>query len=327
MNLARFVTERRDAWQELDDLVHRAGRRRTERLGAESVRRLGDLYRATAADLALARRAFPADPLVPALEQRVGRARHLVYKSPTRRGSVREFVRRGYWRGVLERPVPLLIAIVILVGSVSISSVWAHRDPGAAAGLAPGAYDAVTQPRPEGSDLGLSRSERTAFAAEIFTNNIRVTLLALAAGVLFGVGSALVLLFNGVQLGVVAGLAVGSGNGDVFFTLVTPHGLLELSCIVVAVTAGMRLGWALVEPGRRTRGDAMRAEAHKTAALVVGTAPWLVLAGLVEGYVTPSGLSLDAAIAIGVALAALYWTLVLWLGRPERVTPESDSLL
>ena len=72
--------------------------------------------------------------------------------------------------------------------------------------------------------------------------------------------------------------------------------MLELSCIVVAAAAGMRLGWSFVEPGRLTGGQALRREAHKTAAIVAGTAPWLVLAGLVEGFITPSGLSLAEAL-------------------------------
>jgi uncharacterized membrane protein SpoIIM required for sporulation len=321
VNLARFVSERRPGWEELDRLVTQAGRR-TEKLGPHGVRRLGDLYRATAADLAVARRAFPGDPLVVALEQRVGRARYLVYGAHTRRTSVVQFFRRGYWQAIRERPVPLLIAIVLLVGSVAISGVWADRDPGAASQLAPSAYRGVTQPRPHGSDLQLSRSERTAMSSEIFTNNIRVTLLVLAAGIAFGVGSALVLLFNGILLGVVGGLAIGSGNGEIFVTLVAGHGMLELSCIVVAAAAGMRLGWSFVEPGRLTRGQALRREAHRTAAIVAGTAPWLVLAGLVEGFVTPSGLSLGQALAIGAALGVTYWTLVLVLGRP---TPGSGS--
>jgi hypothetical protein len=106
MNLARFVNDRRAGWEELDSLVTQAGRR-TEKLGPVGVRRLGDLYRATAADLATARRAFPGDPLGAALEQRVGRARYLVYGAHTRRASVLEFFKRGYWQTVRERRADL----------------------------------------------------------------------------------------------------------------------------------------------------------------------------------------------------------------------------
>ncbi len=317
MNLDRFVDERITSWRELEQLV-KAAKGHGEKLPASDVLELGRLYRATAADLALARRAFPGDPTVLALEQRVGAARHLVYRAPTRRDSVLAFFRRGYWQSVRERPVPLILAAALLFGSAGIAGAWAYRDPGSAGTLAPGAYQAVTQPRPHGSNLELPASTRSAFASQIFTNNIRVTFLAYAAGIFLGLGSALVLLFNGLQLGVVGGLAVGSGNGSVFFELVTAHGLLELSCIVVAGAAGMRLGWAFVEPGRDTRTHSMIQEARRTMAIVLGTAPWLVVAGLVEGFITPSGLSVPEALAIGATLAAIYWTLVFVLGRPSR---------
>jgi uncharacterized membrane protein SpoIIM required for sporulation len=259
------------------------------------------------------------------LEQRVGLARHLVYDAPTRRDSVRAFITRDYWRAVRERRLQLAIAAALLFGSCALSGVWADRDPGAAAGLAPGgAYQSVTQPRPHGSDLRLPAGERTALAGEIFTNNIRVTLLAFAAGIAAGVGTALLLVWNGVILGIVGGLAVGSGNGRVFFELVTAHGLLELSCIVVAGAAGMRMGWALIEPGSRKRADALSIEAREAIAIVLGTAPWLVLAGLIEGFLTPAGLGLPAVLGIGIAAAAAYWTLVIVLGR-ARPEPEPST--
>jgi uncharacterized membrane protein SpoIIM required for sporulation len=323
VNLDRFLNERGGSWDELDSLIAAAGRR-PDRLGATGVRRLGELYRATAADLSLARRRWPSESVTRRLEQRVGLARHLVYDAPTRRDSVLAFVKRDYWRAVRERRLQLAIAAALLFGSSALSGVWADRDPGAAAGLAPGAYQSVTEPRPHGSDLRLPAGERTALAGEIFTNNIRVTLLAFAAGLAAGVGTALLLIWNGVLLGVVGGLAVGSGNGRVFFELVTAHGVLELSCIVVAGAAGMRMGWALIEPGRRTRAAALGVEAREAIAVVLGTAPWLVLAGLIEGFLTPAGLGLPATLTIGIAAAAAYWTLVLVLGR-ARPEPEPST--
>jgi uncharacterized membrane protein SpoIIM required for sporulation len=320
VNLEGFSRERGPAWSDLDALVDTAGRR-PERLGAANVRRLGELYRAAAADLSLARTRWPGDPVTLQLEQRVGRARHLVYDAPTRRDSLRSFVARDYWRAVRELRLQLAIAAVLLFGACGLSGVWADRDPAAAAGVVPGAYQSVTHRRPHGADLRLSRDERTGIAGEIFTNNIRVTLLAFAAGVTAGVGTALLLIANGVMLGVVGGLAVGSGNGRVFFELVTAHGVLELSCIVVASAAGLRMGWALVEPGPIKRTTALGRRARQAIKVVLGTAPWLVVAGLIEGFLTPAGLGLPAVLAIGIGAAGAYWSLVLALGR-ERATAE-----
>ena len=317
MNLDAFVRARSEGWSSLEALV-RTAKRRPESLGPEGVLRLGSLYRAAAADLALARRAFPGDPVVERLERIVAPARALVYSTPSRRLALRHFVTHGYWRLVAERKVPLVLATVLLFGPAFLAGAWALDDPGAASGLVPAEYQTVTEPRTEGQDLGHTVEEEAAFSSQIMTNNIRVSLLAFAAGILAGLGTAGVLVLNGVLFGTVTGLSIGAGNAAPFFELVSAHGVLELSCIVVAGAAGLRLGWSLVEPGRASRGDALRREAVPALALVLGTAPWLVVAGIVEGFVTGSGTGLVGALAVGFALGVIYWTLVVVLGRAAR---------
>jgi uncharacterized membrane protein SpoIIM required for sporulation len=314
MNLDRFLNERSDAWTELAGLVS-AARRKPERLGPVRIRALGNLYRAASADLAIARRNWPGDPVVTRLETLVGSARHLVYDSPVRSQSLTDFIVRGYWRRVLERPVPLIIAAVLLLGSGALSASWARSDPAGAATVAPESARAVTQPRQQGESLGLSVEAKAAFSSFIFTNNIRVSLLALAGGVLLGIGTAIVLLYNGFVLGAITGLAIGAGNAAPFFELTSGHGVLELSCIIVTAAAGLRLGWSIVEPGAATRVDSLVAEGRRATEMVLGTIPWLVLAGLVEGFVTPSGLGLAAMLTVGFLLGTIYWSLVLVRGR------------
>jgi uncharacterized membrane protein SpoIIM required for sporulation len=321
MTLEHFLHIRSESWRELDDLTRRAGRR-AGRLGGDGVLRLGELYRAAAADLALARRRWPGDPVVARLEDLVGRARHLVYAAPRRRFSGLRFLATDYWRLVAERPLLLGVSALLLFAPAVLAGGWALDDPGAAGGLVPDEYRSVTEPRTT-TDLGFSPSEEAGFAAEIFTNNIRVTFVAFAGGMTAGLLTASVLLFNGVLLGTVAGLAWGAGNGEPFVELVAAHGILELSCIVVAGAAGLRLGWAIVAPGRLQRGTALQREAKRAVLIALGTAPWLVLAGLVEGFLTPSGLGLVPALAIGLALGATYWALIAWRGIRRPV----DELL
>jgi uncharacterized membrane protein SpoIIM required for sporulation len=323
MTVDRFSAARAQRWSRLDELVTRA-KRRPERLGADDVRRLGSLYRSAAADLAIARRRFPSDPVVPRLESLVGRARHLVYDAPSSRGSVRAFVATEYWRAVRERPALLAVAAALLVVPAVLCTVWALHDPGGAAGLVPGQFRAVTERRPGGS-LGLSGDAKTALSTQIFTNNIRVAFLAFAGGAAVGIATAGVVILNGVMLGTVLGLAFGSGNGHRFVELVVAHGVLELSCIAVAAAAGLRMAWAIVDPGARRRGSALRDEAARAVMIAVGTAAWLVVAGIVEGFVTPAGLGLGVNAVIGVALGALYWTLVIVRGRPVRTGPVASA--
>ena len=323
MTLDHFLRDRTATWQELEELVRAAGRR-PHRLSGERILRLGALYRSAAADLALARRRWPGDPVVTRLEELVGRARHLVYAAPRRGFSPLRFVAGGYWRLVAERPLMLGIAAALVFAPAVLSAGWAARDPGAAGGLVPAQYRAVGEPRTRGTDLGLAPDEEAGVSAQIFTNNIRVAFLAFAGGLTGGLLTAALLVFNGVLLGTVAGLAWGAGNARPFTELVTAHGVLELSCIVVSGAAGLRLGWAIVAPpGRLPRGTALRLEARRAVLIALGTAPWLVVAGLVEGFLTPSGLGLGHAIGIGATLGVVYWVLMLWRGflSPSRDEP------
>ena len=317
MNLDRFVRERSPAWTEVETLLS-AARGRGESLGPAGVRRLGALYRAAAADLAFARRVFPGDPVVARLEHLVGGARGLVYAAPERRTSFVRFLARGYWELVAARPWPLAVAATLLLAPALLAGAWALDDAGAASGLISEEYRAVAEPRPRDTDLGIPADERAAFSSRIFTNNIQVSFLAFAGGIAAGLVTALVVAYNGVLLGVVTGLSFGAGNGRPFVELVVPHGVLELSCIVVTAAAGLRIGWALVEPGHSTRVDALVAEARRGVLIVLGTMPWLVLAGIVEGFVTGSGLSLAATVTVGVGLAVAFWVLVVALGRGSR---------
>src|SRR5262249_9024703 len=156
------------------------------RLGPDGVRRLGACYRATTADLALARRRFPGDPVVARLEQLTQRGRVAVYHSRPRGQTVREFFSHGYWRRIRERPGVLLCSSALLVLPTVLAGYWAWRDPGPASGLAPSQYQSVTEPR-SSTNLHESADEQSGIAAEIFTNNIRVTFLAFAGGIPVGV--------------------------------------------------------------------------------------------------------------------------------------------
>lgn len=314
-NLDEFVSQRSPTWIELEQLLERAGSH-PSRLGADGVRRLGTCYRASAADLAHARRRFPGDAVVVRLEQLVPRGRQCVYNAPASRRSLWEFFSTTYWRRVRERRLILAISFLCLAVPTLLGGYWAWRDPGPASGLVSSQYQSVTQPRAPGQSLGESVDQESALAGEIFTNNIRVTFVAFAGGLLLGLGTLWVLLQNGVLLGVVGGLAIGSGNGRPFFELVTAHGVLELSCIIVSGAAGLRLGWAIIDPGTRPRGEALREEARAAIEIVLGTAPWLVVAGLVEGFLTPAGTGLPTVLAVGLSLGAIYWGLVMWRGGP-----------
>ena len=313
MKLDAFIRDREDAWSELERLVSRA-RRKPERLGPEGVRRLGTLYRAAAADLALGRRRFRGDPVIARLELLVGRARHLVYDAPTRRRSLFRFFRRDYWRLVAERPAFLLAALALTFAPAFLAGTWARHDPPAAIGLVPEEFRPAVETRKPWH--AMPADQQAEFTTFIFTNNIRVAFFAFAGGMTVGIATVLLLVYNGLILGAVGGLMTGAGNATGFIELVTAHGVLELSCIVVAGAAGLRIAWAIVDPGTRTRRESVTTAARAAVGIALGTAPWLVVAGIFEGFRAPlAALGVPAVMAIGFTLATLYWTLVLTVGR------------
>lgn len=326
MTLERFLGEREAGWRELARLLAEADGR-PERLAPERLRALGAGYRAVAADLAFARRAFPRDPVVRRLEALALAGRQAVYADAPGRRSPWHFLTTGYYVRVLERPLALAVAAAFLVLPLLLGGLWALDDPAAAIGIVPGEFQGAAEPG-SGSGAGsLSPGEQAALSTQIFTNNIQVTFLAVAGGMTAGLGTAAVTLYNGGFVGVLGGLSIGAGPdvSERFFSLVVPHGVLELSLIVVAAGAGLRLGWALIAPGTLTRAQSLRAEAVPALEVVLGTVPWLVACGLVEGFVTGSAPGLGFALFVGIGLGVLYWTLVLWRGKSGRRGRSSYS--
>ncbi|MFZ0341343.1 MAG: stage II sporulation protein M [Gaiellaceae bacterium] len=323
MRLDRFLGARSPDWHELELLLREAGRH-PERLGPERVLRLGSLYRAAAADLARLRRQAPRSPETARLETLVRQGRQAVYDVRTRRRSVVRFFVTDYWRLIVERRRFLLVAFVLLFGSAGLAALWGVHDPAAATGVVPAEFRPALQPGHPWHDL--TPSQQSAFTTQVFTNNIQVTLVAFAGGITGGIATAGALLYNGLLLGVIGGLMGQAGNGVGFVDLVTAHGVLELSCILVGGAAGLSLGWSIVSPGLRTRRVSLQREAVEALLLVLGTAPWLVIAGIVEGNrANLAEAGLGAVIGTGVGLGCVFWGLVLWRGRVRSSSKDEPA--
>ena len=164
------------------------------------------------------------------------------------------------------------------------------------------------------------------FALRVWTNNALVAALCLAAGV-YLVPVVLALAFNLLNIGLEGGVMIGNGRSDVFFGLILPHGMLELTAVFVAAGTGLRVGWSWIAPGPdRTRGRAL-AEAARPAMLVaLGLVGVLAISGLIEAFVTPSGLPTSMRIAIGVLAWLGFLAYVLVLGGRARQELRSADL-
>ncbi|MFP3914585.1 MAG: stage II sporulation protein M [Actinomycetota bacterium] len=317
--LSSFVEERQPRWDEFGMLLAEAGRR-PERLSGSQIRRLAALYRATAADLVAARRLHPHSPAVDRLEELVRRGQGMIYERTSRRGNLIDFFADRYWTMLWERRRPLALAAVLLLLPGVVMGMWAVSAPQVVAGLVPPQFLWVTEA--DTTAQGLGAVGLAGFSTFVLVNNIRVAFTALVAGITWGIGTALLIGYNGLLFGGLTGLAGEAGNLRLLGEATLAHGILELSCIVVAGGAGLSLGRATLRPGHLKRREAMAREARHSLQIAAGTAPWLVLAGLVEGYASRVGLSLLPTAAIGLVLGGLFWGLWLWRGAQAQSRPR-----
>ena len=189
---------------------------------------------------------------------------------------------------------------------------WVASDPQAQAAVAsPAQVKALVQ-----NDFASYYSEYAAgsFAAKVWTNNAWVAALCIALGVL-GIPVLLLLWTNILNVAVIGALMIDHGRGSLFFGLILPHGILELTAVFVAAGVGLRLFWSWVEPGQLSRSQSLAHEGRTAGTVALGLVAVLLVSGLIEGFVTPSPLPTWARISIGGLAEALFLTYVFTLGR------------
>ena len=159
-------------------------------------------------------------------------------------------------------------------------------------------------------------------ASSIIANNVMVTYGVFVLGITAGVGTILLLLFNGVAIGGFAGLYASTGAGAQLLSFVAPHGVLELSAIAIAGGAGLHLALAILVPGRLTRREALVARGRRAIALIAGASLMLVVAGTIEGLISPRSWPLEWKLAVSAATAVLF---ILYLSLGRRGEPDVEE--
>ncbi len=326
MPLDRFINERKTAWQRLEGLLHLVDRMSLRKLHREEVRELGRIYRRTASDLAIAR-AESRDPrLINYLNSLVIRAHGRIYRADAQGGRrIRNFFARDFpqtfrrtWR------YTALSFVVVLVFSVG-SFIGTRLDPEFSefAGISPYFREVVINKRThwwqdlnEANQIGSS---------QIFTNNIRVTFYAFAYGAMLGVGTLYILAFNGAMLGAILALTYRAGFGNDLVAFMVGHGVIELSCIFISGGAGLLIGSALLMPGDLTRGDALKSRGLEAIYLVVGCVPLLVVAGIIEGFISPAPISPIIKFSIGGITGIAMYSYLLLAGREQETKGEKGN--
>jgi uncharacterized membrane protein SpoIIM required for sporulation len=326
--LERFVGERQGDWARLEELTGKAGSGMLRSLNASDLEDMTRLYRLAASDLARARRDFPGDRVVSYLNRLVSNSYANVYS--TAGFSWRDIARwyaSGFPRLFRETAGYYLLAVLLFIGTgILCFFATLFYLPAAGILLDSNTYQSVLSSAEQGVLwTNIPGPERSAAAALIMTNNIRVAILAFSLGMTLGLGTAYVLIFNGIQLGAIFGIVTRYGLGDDLLAFVSGHGVIELSVICLAGGAGLMMADAILRPGMLARGEALRLAAHRAVRLLLGGASLLVVAGTIEGFLSPSELPNWVKFGTGIVTGILLYGYWLLGGRKEEKTLEGNA--
>lgn len=320
MTPARFLETRSKAWQALEQLVDKAQRGGITALTGEQLHQLARMYPAVVVDVARARM-YDLDPNTQKrINQLAINAHGLLYRRKVRRPflALWHFFRRDYPQ-LFRRLWPYVTLSFVLFGIGSLGTYASTRlIPSHAYLFVPTDMDmADMAPGVSAQDISerFRKMPKPPMATGIMANNVNVAFNAFALGITAGIGTCYILLFNAMMLGGFVGHFANHGLLFELWCFLVPHGVLEIFAILVAGGAGLRLGLSLAIPGALKRSASLRHGAKEAVLLVLGTVPMFVVAGLIEGFITPSYLPGAFKLVLGLAAGGLTVTYLLWVGR------------
>ena len=320
-------------WSRFASRLTDAQRRGLPALGEDGVRQFVSEYRDLSADLARLRTASRGERSEDLfyLSRLVAGAHNLLYRGRTMRFSeIVRFLGNDVPREIRRSAAPILLAAALLFGPAAIAYTAVIQRPDVAYMFIP---DAMFDRAEQGIRWSKERKGyipdhpvlRPVMASSIAANNVQVTFGAFAGGVLLAIPTVLLLVLNGVSIGGIFGLYASKGIGSLILAFVAPHGVLELTAICIAGGAGMLLAAAVLMPGMRTRRRALVENGKRAIRLIAGSTLLLVVAGTIEGFISPIPTwPLAGKLAVSAATAVL---LALYLsgGRERRtVMPTGE---
>lgn len=320
----RFIEERKNNWEHLEDLLKILETSSLRGLSRMQVREFGELYRRTAADLAVARAETRDPKLINYLNSLVIRAHGKIYRAESQGLKlIRDFFVREFPQAFRRNRRYIFLAFLVFTGFGILSFILSYNDFNFAEAIGVGGVRFAAQndmrwwlSLNEGNQIGSSR---------ILTNNILVSFLAFAYGAFFGIGTIYVLVMNGLSIGGVLGVCyqVNPAFGNELVAFMVGHGVIELSCIFIAAGAGMMIGYSLVDPGDRSRAEALKKNSLEAVRLAIGCACLLVVAGIIEGFLSPSGLPVWVKYSTGILTGILMYSYLFLAGKQDL--PEDET--
>ncbi len=315
MQLDSFIQRQKNSWRRLEELTDLT-RGNAEALSEAELHEFGRLYQIASSDLALAQRDFPGQQVTHYLNQLVGRAHALLYREePLRRQQLLDFYRLTFPR-LYRQLLPYTIAstaLFLLPAIIAFLVVW--NQPDAIYLILGGRIEQVVETVEEGELwTEIAPSVRAAASTAILTNNIGVMFISFAGALTGGLLTLYVMIFNGLNIGALFGLLQAHGMSAGLAEFVVAHGFIELSVIFLAGGCGFYIADGLLRPGLFSRGAALHRRSRVALQLILGCMPLLVVAGLIEGFISPSGLPWLLKLAVGLSTGIGLYRY--WLRQP-----------
>jgi uncharacterized membrane protein SpoIIM required for sporulation len=319
----RWLEKRKPNWSRLEDLLARSKGRGVSALDHKDLQELGLLYRQTASDLAIAREDITSSQLAAYLNSLLGRAHNLIYmgNKPKVAGIVR-FYSETYPRIFRELWPQTLLAFAIFAVTGLAAFILTMRDPTFAHRLL-GTHMMETIEKREMWTHSIVTIKPLA-ASSIMTNNLSVAFATFSSGITGGVGTVWMMVLNGLLIGVIGAATLQAGMAGQLWTFVVPHGVLELPAIFIAGGAGFEIARGMLFPGLLPRRESLARAGGRAAQLLLGTIPMLIVAGAIEGFLSPSETAAPLKFLFG---AVMFAALVTYLMRAPQVRKPEDSLV
>jgi len=301
-----FIEKRKENWKRLEELIDQVRSvRGLRRLSRDEVRELGRIYRRAASDLAIARVESRDQRLVNYLNNLVIRAHGMIYRAESK--GVRSIF-RFYWHefpAIFRQTFRYSLAtflIFLAIGACSFAATWRNEDFTDFAYLSPPMVQAVKSHKRWWENLNDGAPPGAAF---IIANNIGVSLKTFAFSIVPVVGTIRVLMPSALQIGSLQALLTKYKMMGTFWNFGFSHAVLEFAAIFIAGGAGLMIGLSLIAPGERTRREALVERGATAIRLLVGCIPLLIIAGLIEGFISPLNIQSRYKIAISIASALM----------------------
>jgi len=325
MRERNFVGRRQEGWDRLEALLAAVERGGLRALEPAQLQELALLYRAATSDLAAAKTRGYEPELTAYLNRLTARAYTVVHADAARGGwrNVATFFTQTFPREVRHSWRIIAGTSALFIAAWIVAYWLVAANPMNAYALLPAEEIPSISKSLHDSNFGFDRAYAPAMSTMIITNNIKVAMIAFAGGMTLGILTLWAILNNGLMVGGLGALFASKGFGTDFWATIAPHGVIELTSIQIAGAAGLLLAQAVIAPGRLRRIDALKANARRAGVLMIGVAGLLVIAGTIEGFVTPQRTSELFRFGVGALTAAF---LIAYLGLAGRTPPATTPI-